>query len=96
MTTLAAAPEPEAVETQLPLFEGQRIVKNTINFSGNNEVLEAALVEKLKLDAEVVLVVRAKVVSRGFKGKTDDAGNRLGADAASNLSVQSISLYDED
>ena len=95
MSVTAVPDAPPAEEEQLALFEGQRITKNTVNFSGNNEILEKALVDVLTLDSEVTLIVKAKVVSRGLKGKSDDAGNRLGAEAASNLSVKSISLYDE-
>lgn len=93
---LEAAPE-EAVEAkpkQGSLFEGFRVTEHRLNVGGNIALVDADVIKELKLGAEVELVVRGYISTRGHKGLKDGEGNRVGAVSSSTLIVQSIQAYD--
>lgn len=81
MSAVAASPEATSEEqqqeqpsnlTQLPLFEGHRVIEARMNFGGNIAITDADLAKTLKLGAEVEFVIRGRVVSRGHKSKGDE------------------------
>lgn len=63
-----AEPQAEPVPlSQLPLFEGHRVIEARMNFGGNIAITDPEFAKSLKLGAEVEFVIRGRVVSRGHK-----------------------------
>lgn len=76
LTTVSETEEPQTEEPsaplmQLPLFEGHRTVETRLNFGGNILITDQELGDALKLGNEVEIVIKGRVVSRGFKSKDD-------------------------
>lgn len=92
----APAEEPEAKPKQGALFEGFRVTEHRLNFGGNVLLVDADVIRSAKLGAEVEIVVRGRISSRGHKAQTDSEGNKLGATSSSTLIVQSIAAYEPD
>lgn len=84
--------------TQMPMFEGYRVSEHRLNFAGNVQLEDPEVIKQmhLKHGAEVVLVVRGTVTARKHRKVTDKEGNDIGLESSSVLTVESITLYDED
>lgn len=91
MAAVTAEAQAEAT-TQLPLFEGQRVTDHAINFSGDVAVKEQDLVKAMKLNAEVEVVVRGRIVSRKHGVARDSEGNVIGTKSSSTILVESVEL----
>ena len=80
-------PEPKAA-AQLALFEGHRVSKALLTFSGSIEVSDPEMVKRLKLGKTLELSVVGSIEQRNH-GRTKD-----GLKAVSVLKPSSISLVD--
>lgn len=65
---------------QLPLFEGQSIEKVVVQFGGSFELnpgldADAAILDRLRLNQEVSILVTGKVTGVAFNARSDTDGN---------------------
>lgn len=72
-------------------FEGEKITDYRINFGGNVELGDKAVIDALTLNSEVTLIVKGRVTSRGHKMKTakDSKGSAV---SSSTVVIESVTL----
>lgn len=82
--------KPKEYQIELPGFEDHRVTELRLNFSGNTLVSDPDMAEALKLDGEVELVVRGRVVSATHRAGRDAGGTKVAKSAA--VYVESVEL----
>lgn len=94
---MSAAEEPKTEEGGQVLlfntkFEGVKVSDFRLNFGGNVELGDKALIDALKLDEEVTLVVRGRVRGRGHKMKTSKDGASGSAVSSATIVIDTVTL----
>lgn len=89
-----APPEGAGGQTLLfmPKFEGVKVTDFTVNVGGNIPLGDPELIKRLTLGEEVVLRVKAHVVSRGHRLKKGKDNDKQAAVSSANIVVDSITL----
>lgn len=73
-------------------FEGVAVKDFRLNFGGNIELGDKALIDALKLDEDVTLVVKGKVRSRGHKLKAAKDGAKSSAVSSATIVIDTVAL----
>lgn len=73
-------------------FEGVKVDDFRVNFGGNVELGDPKLIEALKLDEDVTLIVKGKVRSRGHKLKNAKDGAKGSAVSSATIVIDSVTL----
>lgn len=72
-------------------FEGVKITDYRLHFGGNVELGDKELIDALKLDEEVTLIVKGRVVGRGHKTKTAK-DSKSSAVSSSTVVIETVTL----
>lgn len=83
---------PEAPQLELPGFEGHKVGELRLNFSGNTLVVDKDTADALKLDEEIELVVRGRVVSATHRAARSAGGTSVADSRA--VFIESVELAD--
>lgn len=73
-------------------FEGVKVDDFRLNFGGNVELGDPALINALKLDEDVTLIVKGKVRQRSHKLKNAKDGAKGSAVSGATLVIDSVTL----
>lgn len=73
-------------------FEGVKVADYRLNFGGNVELGDKELIDALKLDEEVTLIVKGRVRSRGHKMKNAKDDSKGTAISSSTIVIDSVAL----
>lgn len=97
MTQAAEASEETGVVRQLrlPMFEGLQVNTHHLNFAGNVLVEDQAIVDALRLNKDVELVIMGRVVARGHRTKRDGEGYVIETTSSSTLYVEGLAIVAE-
>lgn len=73
-------------------FEGVKVDDFRLNFGGNIMLGDKALIDALKLDEDVTLIVKGKVRSRGHKLKAAKDGAKGSAVSSATVVIDTVAL----
>lgn len=73
-------------------FEGTKVTDFRLHFGGNIELGDKDLIDALKLDDDVTLIVKGKVRSRGHKLKSAKDGAKSEAVSSATVVIDTVTL----